>query len=113
MLSLDKPFVPGQRIKVKGYEGTLEEVGLRSVKIRALTGHQVSIPNEDVARIDIENIGRRPYIRRLFNVTITYDTPPEKIGRAMEMNSNGLKTTFGKCSPRRPSSAFLTEMIHH
>ena len=85
MLSLDKPFAPGQRVKIKGYEGRIEEIGLRSVKIRTLTGHQVTIPNEDVARIDIENIGRRPFIRRLFNVTITYDTPPEKIGRAMEI----------------------------
>ena len=85
MLSLDKPFAPGQRVKIKGYEGRIEEIGLRSVKIRTLTGHQVTIPNEDVARIDIENIGRRPFIRRLFNVTITYDTPPEKIERAMEI----------------------------
>ena len=85
MLSLDKPFVPGQRVVMKGHDGEIEEIGLRSVKIRTLTGHQVSIPNEDAARIDIENIGRRPYIRRLFNVTITYDTPPEKIGRAIEI----------------------------
>jgi MscS family membrane protein len=85
MLSLDKPFVPGQRVVMKGHDGKIEEIGLRSVKIRTLTGHQVSIPNEDAARIDIENIGRRPYIRRLFNVTITYDTPPKKIGRAIEI----------------------------
>jgi MscS family membrane protein len=38
-----------------------------------------------VARVDIENIGRRPYIRRLCNVTIPYDTPPEKIRRAIEI----------------------------
>jgi MscS family membrane protein len=55
------------------------------VKIRTFTGHQITIPNEDAARIDIENIGRRPYIRRLFNVNIPYDTPPKKIGRAMEI----------------------------
>lgn len=85
MLSLDKPFVPGQRVVMKGHDGEIEEIGLRSVKIRTLTGHQVTIPNEDAARIDIENIGRRPYIRRLFNVTITYDTPREKIGRAIEI----------------------------
>jgi len=85
MLSLDKPFIPGQRVVMKGHDGEIEEIGLRSVKIRTLTGHQVTIPNEDAAKIDIENIGRRPYIRRLFNVTITYDTPPEKIECAMEI----------------------------
>jgi MscS family membrane protein len=85
MLSLDKPFIRGQRVVMKGHDGEIEEIGLRSVKIRTLTGHQVTIPNEDAARIDIENIGRRPYIRRLFNVTITYDTLPEKIGRGIEI----------------------------
>jgi len=85
MLSIDKPFVPGQRVVMKGHDGEIEEIGLRSVKIRTLTGHQVTIPNEDAARIDIENIGRRPYIRRLFNVKITYNTPPEKIMRAIEI----------------------------
>jgi MscS family membrane protein len=85
MLSLDKPFVPGQLVKIKGYEGRIEDVGLRSVKIRTLEGHQVTIPNEDVAKVDIENIGRRPFIRRRFNITITYDTPPEKIRRAIEI----------------------------
>ena len=70
---------------MKGHDGTIEEIGLRSIKIRTLTGHQVTIPNEDAARIDIENIGRRPYIRRLFNVTVTYDTPPEKIRRGIEI----------------------------
>lgn len=35
--------------------------------------------------MEVENIGRRPYIRRDLNVTITYDTPPEKIARAVEI----------------------------
>jgi MscS family membrane protein len=85
MLSLDKPFVLGQRVVMKGHDGQIEDIGLRSVKIRTLTGHQVTIPYDAAAKIDIDNIGRRPYIRRLFNVTITYDTPPEKIGRAIEI----------------------------
>jgi MscS family membrane protein len=85
MLSLDKPFTPGQRVVMKGHDGEIEEIGLRSVKIRTLKGHQVTIPNEDAARIDIENIGRRPFIRRRFNITITYDTPPQKIGRAIKI----------------------------
>ena len=85
MLALDRPFEVGQRVLIKGYEGTIEEVGLRSTRIRTLIGHQISIPNEDAARMEIENIGRRPYIRRSLDVTITYDTPPEKITRAVEI----------------------------
>ncbi len=63
----------------------MESIGLRSTKSRLLTGHLTSIPNQQMANAEVENIGRRPHIRRVFNVTITYDTPPEKINRAVEI----------------------------
>ena len=85
MIYMDKPIRVGQRVKVLGQDGTVESIGLRSTKIRLLTGPQTSIPNEKMATADIENIGRRPYIRRLLNVTITYDTSPEMINRAVEI----------------------------
>jgi MscS family membrane protein len=85
LLAMDRPFEVGQRVKMKGYEGFIQEVGLRSTKVRTLKGHQIIIPNDEAARIEVENIGRRPNIRRDLNVTITYDTPPEKIGRAVEI----------------------------
>ena len=85
MIFLDKPYRVGQRVNILGHNGTIESIGLRSTKIRLLTGHQTSIPNEKMASVEIENIGRRPFIRRRFNVTITYDTPPEKIIRAEEI----------------------------
>jgi MscS family membrane protein len=85
LLAMDRPFETGQRVKIKGYEGFIEEVGLRSTKIRTVQGHQIIIPNDEAARIEVENIGRRPNIRRDLNVTITYDTPPEKIARAVEI----------------------------
>jgi MscS family membrane protein len=85
MIFVDKPYRVGQRVNILGQEGTVEAIGLRSTKIRLLSGHLTSIPNEKAAAVEIENIGRRPYIRRVFNITITYDTPPEKITRAIEI----------------------------
>ena len=85
LLALDRPFEVGQRVRMKGYEGFIQEVGLRSTRVRTLSGNQIIIPNEDAARMEVENIGRRPFIRRDLNVTITYDTPPEKITRAVEI----------------------------
>ena len=85
MIFWDGPYKVGQRIKVLGHDGVVEAIGLRSTKIRLLTGHLTSIPNEKMASAEIENIGRRPYIRRLLNVNITYDTPPKKINRAIEI----------------------------
>ncbi len=85
MIYLDKPFRVGQRVNALGQDGTIEAIGLRSTKIRLLTGPLTSIPNEKMIAAEVQNIGRRPYIRRLFNVTITYDTSPEKINRAVEI----------------------------
>jgi MscS family membrane protein len=85
MILLDKPYKVGQRIVAKGHDGIVEEIGLRSTRIRLLTGHQTTIPNDEMAKIDVENIGQRPHIRRLANIGITYDTPPEKIEKAVEI----------------------------
>lgn len=85
MLLLDKPFVVGQRVIIKGHKGIVESIGLRSTKIRLLSGNMTSIPNDEVARGDIENIGVRPYIMKCFNIALTYDTSPDKISEAMDI----------------------------
>ncbi len=85
VLFVDKPFEVGDRVVIDGHDGPIEEVGLRSTKIRTLDGHLVTVPNGELANKTIQNIGRRPYIRRLTNLTITYDTPPEKIDQAIEI----------------------------
>ena len=79
----DRPFQVGERIRVGGFDGPVEEVGLRSTRVRTLTGHQVSVPNSLIVNEIVENIGRRPYIRRLANITISYETSVEKVARAV------------------------------
>jgi MscS family membrane protein len=81
----DKPFQIGERIVIDKYDGIVERVGFRSTRIRLLTGHLVSIPNEKIVNTGLENIGKRPYIRWLTNIGITYGTPPEKAERAVEI----------------------------
>ena len=85
VIFMDRPFEVGDRLLFEGYDGIVEEVGFRSTKLRTLTGHFVTIPNGKLADSAIENIARRPYIRRILNVTITYDTPPEKIQEAKQI----------------------------
>ncbi len=79
----DQPFQVGERVIISGYDGTVEEIGFRSTKIRTLVGHLVNIPNSVIVNESVENVARRPTIRRLMNVTITYDTPREKIAEAV------------------------------
>ncbi len=91
----DKPFQVGERILVNGYDGIVESVGFRSIRLRTLTGHLVTVPNEKVVNSPIENVGQRPHIRWLTNITITYDTPPEKVERAVEIIRTILKDHEG------------------
>ncbi len=81
---LDQPFAVGERIVYAGYDGVIEEVGFRSVKMRTLTGHQVTIPNSTIVNSPVENISRRPSIRRILDIGLTYDTPPEKIQQVVQ-----------------------------
>jgi MscS family membrane protein len=75
----DRPFTLGDRVVIDGQDGMVEEVGFRSTRIRTLQGHLVTVPNGTVANTTVENIGRRPSIKRVLNVTVTYDTSLEKM----------------------------------
>jgi MscS family membrane protein len=81
----DKPFQIGERIMIDKFDGVVEDVGFRSTRIRTLTGHLVTIPNEKVVSSGVENVGKRPHIRWLTNITITYDTPPDKVEKAVSI----------------------------
>jgi MscS family membrane protein len=81
----DKPFQVGDRIKINDFDGSVENVGFRSTRIRLLNGHLVSIPNEKVVNSEVVNITQRPNIRWLTQIGITYDTPPEKVQQAVDI----------------------------
>jgi MscS family membrane protein len=81
----DRPFVVGERVIFDKYDGIVEGIGLRSTKIRTLEGTLVSVPNSLVARNAVDNIGRRPTIRNLYTITVTYDTSYRKLQAALEI----------------------------
>ena len=85
MIFADVPYRVNERIKILDQIGEVESIGLRSTRIRLLTGHLMVVPNEKMASIEIENIGRRPHIRRRFDIAIPYDSPPAKIHRAVQI----------------------------
>jgi MscS family membrane protein len=91
----DRPFEVGDRLVVDGHDGPVEEVGFRSTRIRTLDGHLVTIPNGDLVNKSIQNVTKRPYIRRICNISITYDTPPEKIEEGVQILKDLLKDHEG------------------
>ena len=81
----DRPFTIRDRIKVAGFDGTVDEIGVRSTRIRTLEGRLVTIPNSKIASAPVENVTSEPGRKVVFNLGLTYDTPPDRMNRAMEV----------------------------
>jgi MscS family membrane protein len=84
LIMFEKPFRIGHLIRVSGTEGTVEDVGFRSTRIRTLGNSLISIPNNAVVNTTVENLTLRPMRRQQFLVQITYDTPRSKIDALLE-----------------------------
>jgi len=84
-LFLDRPFKIGDRIQIDNIDGPVENIGLRSTRIRNLDGYLVTIPNKTMGNATIINIAARPTIKTIMNIGITYDTPVEKVKLALKL----------------------------
>lgn len=84
-LFVDKPFRIGDCIQFDKVDGCVEGIGLRSTRIRNQDGHLVVIPNRTMANASLTNVSKRPDIRTVMNVGISYDTPVDGIQRAIKM----------------------------
>jgi small-conductance mechanosensitive channel len=76
---LDKPFVVGDFITVDQFSGTVESVGLKTTRIRSLSGEQIIMPNGDLLKSRIRNFKRLQERRVSFVTRVPYDTPPEVV----------------------------------
>jgi MscS family membrane protein len=79
LIMVEKPFRVGHVIRVSGSEGTVEDVGFRSTRIRTSDNSLISIANNSVVNATVENLSLRAMRRQRFFVQITYDTPREKV----------------------------------
>ena len=82
---IDKPFRIGDRIQLDSVDGMVETIGLRSTRVRNLDGHLITIPNKTMGNATITNITRRPNIKTVMNIGITYDAATEKVKRALQI----------------------------
>ncbi|MDD7985906.1 mechanosensitive ion channel family protein [Lentisphaera marina] len=78
-LLFDRPFEVGDWVVINNVEGTVESIGLRSTRVRTFYCSLVNVPNANLIRANVDNFGRRSYRRIKTTLSITYDTPPEKI----------------------------------
>lgn len=76
---IDKPFVIGDFIIVDEYLGTVEHIGLKTTRIRSLSGEQLVFSNTDLLGSRIRNFKRMFERRVVFIIGVTYQTPLEKL----------------------------------
>jgi small-conductance mechanosensitive channel len=92
---LDRPFVIGDFIIVDDLPGTVEYVGLKTTRVKSLSGEQIVFSNSDLLSSRIRNF-KRMYERRIaFTIGVTYQTPraqlegiPGMIRLAVERQQN-------------------------
>lgn len=81
----DKPFRVGDEIQLDSIIGKVEAIGLRSTRLRNQDGFLVSVPNKNMAAANIINISKRPNIKTVMNIGLTYETTSAQVERAMQL----------------------------
>jgi small-conductance mechanosensitive channel len=97
---LDKPFVIGDFLIIDDFLGSVEYVGLKTTRVRSLSGEQLIFSNSDLLSSRIRNYGRMFERRVVFNIGVTYDTPREKLKQIPEIIRDAIndeeKTRFDR-----------------
>jgi len=75
----DKPFTVGDWIVTEGLEGTVEEVGFRSTRIRTFYNSLITLPNANLINASVDNYGQRQYRRWKTHLGVQYDTTPDQL----------------------------------
>lgn len=76
---IDKPFVVGDFISVDLVSGTVEQVGLKTTRVRSISGEQVIVSNGDLLKSRVRNFQRMTERRQLFTFGVMYETPVDKV----------------------------------
>ncbi len=76
---LDRPFELGDYIVVDDKEGTVEHIGIKTTRVRSLSGEELVFANTDLTGSRVRNFKRMHKRRVAFTLGVTYDTPAEKL----------------------------------
>jgi len=80
-IALDKPFVVGDSLTVDEFNGTVEYIGVKSTRLRSLSGEQIIIPNANLLASRLRNNARMHERRAVFVISLSLETPPAKLAK--------------------------------
>jgi small-conductance mechanosensitive channel len=92
---LDKPFVNGDFIVVGDMAGSVEHVGIKTTRIRSISGEQLVFSNSDLLQSRVRNFGRMEQRRVVFSLGVTYQTPADKLERIPSLIRSAIETQEG------------------
>jgi small-conductance mechanosensitive channel len=99
---LDKPFVIGDSINVNGFSGSVEHIGLKTTRVRSVTGEQLIFSNSDLLKNVVKNYKRMERRRVSFNFGVIYETAPALLDRVRELVRSAVEEekecTFDRCT---------------
>lgn len=82
---LDKPFVIGDFIALDTFAGTIERVGIKTTRLRSLSGEELIFPNTDMVKGRVHNYRRMTERRVVLGFGVTYDTDVAKLEAVPDM----------------------------
>jgi small-conductance mechanosensitive channel len=102
-IALDKPFVVGDNLRIDDVEGVVEHIGIKSTRLRSVSGEQIILSNADVLKSRVRNLGRMAERRVQFRLNIAYDTPADKIALVAVL--------VEQCVRSQPSARFVSCLL--
>jgi small-conductance mechanosensitive channel len=114
----DRPFVVGDFIVVGEHLGTVEYIGLKTTRLRSLSGEQIVFANSDLLKSRIHNYKRMNERRVRFQFGVVYQTPPEKLeaipGLVREIVEQTPRTRFDRAHFRAYGDSSLDfEVVYY
>ncbi len=89
---LDKPFVVGDFLIIGDFLGSVEKVGIKTTRLRSLSGEQLVFSNNDLLNSRIRNYGRMYERRIVFSIGVTYQTPAAKLKAIPDMIRDAIES---------------------
>lgn len=84
-IAMDKPFLIGDFVVVGDLKGTVEYIGIKTTRLRSLTGEQLVFANSDIIATRLRNYGRMERRRVAHNIGLVYQTPPDRVELAVRI----------------------------
>jgi len=114
-IAIDRPFVLGDALRVDNFEGTVEQIGIKSTRLRSVGGEQIIISNLDLIKSRVRNLSRATEWRALFNLALCYQTRSALLEQVPQLVAAAVRgypgTRFVHCLLRQlGESALLFEV---